>query len=95
MKAEIDAVKNYPAMHEIAARYDFSGEMKNGSSKNSKAYYLFATPKSGTDYKLSVWMDSVGNAYKCTDAESAKARKTSQTGKSGCEPVSNTVTTKK
>ncbi len=39
--------------------------------------------------KLSVWMDSLGNAYKCTDAESAKAKLTTKNGNTGCEPVSN------
>lgn len=90
MQKAIDGVKSYQATHEVAARYDFSGEMKNSDTKKSRAYYLFATPKNGTDYKLSVWMDSLGNAYKCTDAASAKAKKTSQSGNSGCEPVSNT-----
>jgi len=93
MKDEIEGstglVKTYKAAPEVAAKYDFSGEMKNKDSKNSRAYYLFATPKKGTDYRLSVWMDSLGNAYKCTDAESAKAKLTTKNGNTGCEPVSN------
>ncbi|WP_308860708.1 PilX family type IV pilin [Neisseria mucosa] len=91
MKDEIEGstglVKTYKAAPEVAAKYDFSGEMKNKDSKNSRAYYLFATPKKGTDYRLSVWMDSLGNAYKCTDAESAKAKSTSKNGDTGCEQV--------
>lgn len=91
MKDEIEGdtglVKTYKAAPEVAAKYDFSGEMKNKDAKNSRAYYLFATPKKGTDYRLSVWMDSLGNAYKCTDAESAKAKSTSKNGDTGCEQV--------
>ena len=91
IKDEIDGdtglVKTYKAAPEVAAKYDFSGEMKNKDSKNSRAYYLFATPKKGTDYKLSVWMDSLGNAYKCTDAESAKTKSTSKNSNTGCEQV--------
>lgn len=93
MKDEIEGdtgfVKKYQATSEVAAKYDFSGTMKDKDSKHSRAYYLFATPKSGTNYKLSVWMDSLGNAYKCTDAESAKAKLTTKNGDTGCEPVSN------
>jgi hypothetical protein len=93
MKDEIEGdtgfFKKYHATSEVAAKYDFSGEMKNKDAKNSRAYYLFATPKSGTNYKLSVWMDSLGNAYRCTDAESAKAKLTTKNGNTGCEPVSN------
>lgn len=59
-------------------------------SSKTRAYYLFATPKSSTGYKLSVWMDSLGNAYKCTDAASAKAKLTGKNGNTGCEPVGNT-----
>ncbi|MDU4438787.1 MULTISPECIES: PilX family type IV pilin [Neisseriaceae] len=87
IEGDTGLVKTYKAAPEIAAKYDFSGEMKNKDAKNSRAYYLFATPKTGTDYKLSVWMDSLGNAYKCTDAESAKAKSTSKNGNTGCEQV--------
>ena len=83
IEGDTGLVKTYKAAPEVAAKYDFSGKMK----KNSRAYYLFATPKKGTDYKLSVWMDSLGNAYKCTDAESAKAKSTSKNGNTGCEQV--------
>ena len=87
IEGDTGLVKTYKAAPEVAAKYDFSGEMKNKDAKNSRAYYLFATPKTGTDYKLSVWMDSLGNAYKCTDAESAKAKSTSKNGNTGCEQV--------
>jgi len=81
-------VKTYKATPEVAAKYDFSGKM-NKDAKNSRAYYLFATPKKGTDYKLSVRMDSLGNAYKCTDIDSAKEPKTTtMTNGKGCESVS-------
>lgn len=92
MKDEIEGstglVKTYKAAPEVAAKYDFSGEMKNKDAKNSRAYYLFATPKTGTDYKLSVWMDSLGNAYKCTDIDSANNFKTAMTNGKGCESIS-------
>ena len=89
IEGDTGLVKTYKAAPEVAAKYDFSGEMKkNKDAKNSRAYYLFATPKTGTDYKLSVWMDSLGNAYKCTDIDSAKYPKTTMTNGKGCESVS-------
>lgn len=89
IKGDTGLVKTYKAAPEVAAKYDFSGEMKNKDAKNSRAYYLFATPKKGTDYKLSVRMDSLGNAYKCTDINSAKdSNKTTMTNGKGCESVS-------
>ena len=85
IEGDTGLVKTYKAAPEVAAKYDFSGKMK----KNSRAYYLFATPKKGTDYKLSVRMDSLGNAYKCTDINSAKdSNKTTMTNGKGCESVS-------
>ena len=85
VEGDTGLVKTYKAAPEVAAKYDFSGKMK----KNSRAYYLFATPKKGTDYKLSVRMDSLGNAYKCTDINSAKdSNKTIMTNGKGCESVS-------
>ena len=89
IEGDTGLVKTYKAAPEVAAKYDFSGEMKNKDAKNSRAYYLFATPKKGTDYKLSVRMDSLGNAYKCTDINSAKdSNKTTMTNGKGCESVS-------
>ncbi|KZC75881.1 prepilin-type N-terminal cleavage/methylation domain protein [Neisseria flavescens] len=88
VEGDTGLVKTYKAAPEVAAKYDFSGEMKNKDAKNSRAYYLFATPKTGTDYKLSVRMDSLGNAYKCTDIDSAKDSKTTMTNGKGCESVS-------
>lgn len=89
IEGDTGLVKTYKAAPEVAAKYDFSGEMKkNKDAKNSRAYYLFATPKTGTDYKLSVWMDSLGNAYKCTDIDSADNFKTTMTNGKGCESVS-------
>lgn len=87
IEGDTGLVKTYKAAPEVAAKYDFSGKM-NKDAKNSRAYYLFATPKKGTDYKLSVWMDSLGNAYKCTDIDSAKYPKTTMTNGKGCESVS-------
>ena len=62
-----------------------SAEMINASK--SRAYRLKAIPTK-TGYTLSVWMDSLGNAYKCTDIDSANKFKTAMTNGKGCESVS-------
>ena len=67
------------------ASYQYSAEMINAST--SRAYRLKAIPTK-TGYTLSVWMDSLGNAYKCTDIDSAKDSKTTMTNGKGCESVS-------
>ena len=76
IEGDTGLVKTYKAAPEVAVKYDFSGEMKIKDAKISRTYY-----------KLSVWMDSLGNAYKCTDAESAKTKSTSKNGNTGCEQV--------
>ena len=67
----------------IAEKYSVSGEFVNAAE--SRAYRLVGVPKAGTGYTLSVWVNSVGDGYKCRDATSAKAYKEQLSGKTGCE----------
>ena len=71
----------------IAEKYSVSGEFVNAAE--SRAYRLVGVPKAGTGYTLSVWVNSVGDGYKCRDAASAKAYKEQLSGKTGCEILSN------
>lgn len=71
----------------IAEKYSVSGEFVNAAE--SRAYRLVGVPKAGTGYTLSVWMNSIGDGYKCRDAASAKAYKEQLSGKTGCEILSN------
>ena len=71
----------------IAEKYSVSGEFVNAAE--SRAYRLVGVPKVGTGYTLSVWVNSVGDGYKCRDAASAKAYKEQLSGKTGCEILSN------
>lgn len=71
----------------IAEKYSVSGEFVNAAE--SRAYRLVGVPKAGTGYTLSVWMNSIGDGYKCRDAASAKAYKEQLSGKAGCEILSN------
>lgn len=74
-------VANFTASGEVAEKYAFSSEV----TKDSRSYRLSATPKAGSGYTLAVWMDSLGNAYKCKDAASASSFSTS----GQCEKISN------
>ena len=78
-----DFISKYKGHKDLADKYKYSAEMIDNKSR---AYRLKAIPIK-TGYTLSVWMDSLGNAYKCTDAESAKAKLTSKNGNTGCEQV--------
>ena len=69
----------------MADKYKYSAEMIDAST--SRAYRLKAIPTK-TGYILSVWMDSLGNAYKCTDIDSANNFKTAMTNGKGCESIS-------
>ena len=71
----------------IAEKYSVSGEFVNAAE--SRAYRLVGVQKAGTGYTLSVWVNSVGDGYKCRDAASAKAYKEQLSGKTGCEILSN------
>ncbi|WP_373740262.1 PilX family type IV pilin [Neisseria sp.] len=65
----------------VAEKYNFSGKMEGDATSASRRYKLLAVPDSSSGYKLSVWMDSSGNAYKCDTKADAEAFKTS----GGCE----------
>ena len=75
----------FPLAAEVDARYRFSG--KPADSGTTRAYRLIAVPKAETGYTLSMWMDSLGNAYRCTDAASAERYLTETGSNGGCEPV--------
>mgnify|MGYP000874040925 FL=1 len=80
-----DFISSYKGHKDLADKYQYSAEMIDASK--SRAYRLKAIPTK-TGYTLSVWMDSLGNAYKCTDIDSAKYPKTTMTNGKGCESVS-------
>lgn len=78
-------ISSYKGHKDLADKYEYSAEMIDAST--SRAYHLKAIPTK-TGYTLSVWMDSLGNAYKCTDIDSADKSKTTMTNGKGCESVS-------
>ena len=89
-KIDSDKLKNIISKSttaEIAERYDFAGSVPDDKSRR---YLLSATPKADTGYTQDLWTDSLGEAYKCTDAASAKAFSTSQTDGKGCERIGKT-----
>ena len=80
-------VPAYRMNPKIAEKYSVSGGFINAAE--SRTYRLVGVPKAGTGYTLSVWVNSVGDGYKCRDAASAKAYKEQLSGKAGCEILSN------
>lgn len=80
-----DFIFKYKGHKDLADKYKYSAEMID--TNKSRAYRLKAIPTK-TGYTLSVWMDSLGNAYKCTDIDSANNFKTAMTNGEGCESVS-------
>lgn len=84
-------ISSYKGHKDLADKYQYSAKMIDTStsqaSTKSRAYRLKAIPTK-TGYTLSVWMDSLGNAYKCTDIDSADKFKTTMTNGKGCESVS-------
>ncbi|HEZ5065669.1 TPA: prepilin-type N-terminal cleavage/methylation domain-containing protein [Neisseria meningitidis] len=71
----------------IAEKYSVSGEFVDAAK--SRAYRLVGVPKAETGYTLSVWMNSVGDGYKCRDAASAQAHLETLSSDVGCEAFSN------
>jgi len=67
----------------IAEKYSVSGKFVNAAE--SRAYRLVGVPKGGTGYTLSVWMNSVGDGYKCRDADSAEKHLETLSAGAGCE----------
>ncbi|HGO8365533.1 TPA: PilX family type IV pilin [Neisseria meningitidis] len=80
-------VSGYKMNPKIAEKYSVSGEFVDAAK--SRAYRLVGVPKAGTGYTLSVWMNSVGDGYKCRDAASAQAHLETLSSDAGCEAFSN------
>lgn len=77
------AVKNYSGDAQVKDKYGYTLNLPDNSKP--RVYRLLATPKAGSSYNLSVWVDSVGNAYKCDTAAAATAFE--KTEAKGCKPV--------
>ncbi|HGO8618149.1 TPA: PilX family type IV pilin [Neisseria meningitidis] len=80
-------VSGYKMNPKIAEKYSVSGEFVD--APKSRAYRLVGVPKAGTGYTLSVWVNSVGDGYKCRDAASARAYLETLSADAGCEAFSN------
>ncbi|HEZ6448391.1 TPA: prepilin-type N-terminal cleavage/methylation domain-containing protein [Neisseria meningitidis] len=80
-------VSGYKMNPKIAEKYSVSGEFVD--APKSRVYRLVGVPKAGTGYTLSVWMNSVGDGYKCRDAASARAYSETLSADAGCEAFSN------
>lgn len=86
---------DYRMNPKIAEKYSVSGEFVDAPKSRanralkSRAYRLVGVPKAGTGYTLSVWMNSVGDGYKCRDAASARAHLETLSADAGCEAFSN------
>lgn len=88
-------VSGYKMNPKIAEKYSVSGEFVDAPKSRanralkSRAYRLVGVPKAGTGYTLSVWVNSVGDGYKCRDAVSARAYSETLSADAGCEAFSN------
>ncbi|HEZ5977205.1 TPA: prepilin-type N-terminal cleavage/methylation domain-containing protein [Neisseria meningitidis] len=86
---------DYRMNPKIAEKYSVSGEFVDAPKSRanralkSRAYRLVGVPKAGTGYTLSVWVNSVGDGYKCRDAASARAHLETLSSDVGCEAFSN------
>ncbi|HEZ3952545.1 TPA: prepilin-type N-terminal cleavage/methylation domain-containing protein [Neisseria meningitidis] len=80
-------VSGYKMNPKIAEKYSVS--VRFVDKEKSRAYRLVGVPKAGTGYTLSVWMNSVGDGYKCRDAASAQAHLETLSSDVGCEAFSN------
>lgn len=80
-------VSGYKMNPKIAKKYSVSVWFVNEGKP--RAYRLVGVPNAGMGYTLSVWMNSVGDGYKCRDAASAKVYKEQLSGDGGCEALSN------
>ncbi|HGO7079478.1 TPA: PilX family type IV pilin [Neisseria meningitidis] len=80
-------VSGYKMNPKIAEKYNVSVHFVN--EEKPRAYRLVGVPKTGTGYTLSVWMNSVGDGYKCRDAASARAHLETLSSDVGCEAFSN------
>lgn len=80
-------VSGYKMNPKIAEKYSVSVHFVN--KDKPRAYSLVGVPKTGTGYTLSVWMNSVGDGYKCRDKASAEAYSETLSADAGCEAFSN------
>ncbi|HGH0253715.1 TPA: PilX family type IV pilin [Neisseria meningitidis] len=80
-------VSGYKMNPKIAEKYNVSVHFVN--KEKPRAYRLVGVPKTGTGYTLSVWMNSVGDGYKCRDKASAEAYSETLSADAGCEAFSN------
>ncbi|HFC3000932.1 TPA: PilX family type IV pilin [Neisseria gonorrhoeae] len=88
LKIRLEALASgYKMNPKIAKKYSVSVAFAN--TEKPRAYRLVGVPKVGTGYTLSVWMNSVGDGYKCRDAASAQAYSETLSANTGCEAFSN------
>lgn len=88
LKIRLEALASgYKMNPKIAKKYSVSVVFAN--TKKPRAYSLVGVPKTGTGYTLSVWVNSVGDGYKCRDAASARAYSETLSADVGCEAFSN------
>ncbi|HGM2512048.1 TPA: PilX family type IV pilin, partial [Neisseria gonorrhoeae] len=80
-------VSGYKMNPKIAKKYSVSVRLVNEGKP--RAYRLVGVPNAGTGYTLSVWMNSVGDGYKCRDATSAQVYLETLSANTGCEAFSN------
>ncbi|ENW4642330.1 prepilin-type N-terminal cleavage/methylation domain-containing protein [Neisseria gonorrhoeae] len=86
-KLETLFVLGYKMNPKIAKKYSVSVAFAN--TEKPRAYRLVGVPKAGTGYTLSVWMNSVGDGYKCRNATSAQTYSETLSANTGCEAFSN------
>ncbi|ENT1462665.1 prepilin-type N-terminal cleavage/methylation domain-containing protein [Neisseria gonorrhoeae] len=79
-------VSGYKMNPKIAKKYSVSVSV---DAEKPRAYRLVGVPNAGTGYTLSVWMNSVGDGYKCRDATSAQTYSETLSANTGCEAFSN------
>lgn len=89
LKIRLEALASgYKMNPKIAKKYSVSVVFAN--TEKPRAYSLVGVPKTGTGYTLSVWVNSVGDGYKCRDAASARAAYSETLSADvGCEAFSN------
>ncbi|HFC5815467.1 TPA: prepilin-type N-terminal cleavage/methylation domain-containing protein [Neisseria gonorrhoeae] len=80
-------VSGYKMNPKIAKKYSVSVRLVNEGKP--RAYRLVGVPNAETGYTLSVWMNSVGDGYKCRNAASAQAYSETLSANTGCEAFSN------
>lgn len=80
-------VSGYKMNPKIAKKYSVS--VRFVDAEKPRAYRLVGVPNAGTGYTLSVWMNSVGDGYKCRNATSAQTYSETLSANTGCEAFSN------